>query len=181
MEKTENIVLGGGCFWCTEAVFQKIHGVLDVVPGYASSIHHDHAPAYDEVSIGETDFVEAVKITYDTTKISLTDVFAVFFGTHDPTEVNKQGPDEGPQYQSAIFYTTEEQKQTAEDLVAEIDEKGEYERPVSTEVLALGSFFEAEAYHKNYYENNTTAPYCQIVIEPKLKKLAKRFKALMKE
>ncbi|PIR37985.1 MAG: peptide-methionine (S)-S-oxide reductase [Candidatus Zambryskibacteria bacterium CG10_big_fil_rev_8_21_14_0_10_42_12] len=177
MNHIEVAVFGGGCFWCTEAVFSRLKGVGSVVPGYAGGKTDN--PTYYDVVEGDTGHAEAVKIEFDPNIISFEDLLAVFFGTHDPTTKNRQGNDVGEQYRSVIFYTTDAQKKKAEQIIKETDDAHVYENPVVTEVVPLGKFYEAEEYHKNYYENNKTAPYCSIVIEPKLEKLAKRFKALM--
>lgn len=175
----ETIVFGGGCFWCTEAVFKQLNGVVSVIPGYAGGTVGE--ARYETVSGGTTGHAEVVKIEFDPTIISFEDLLAVFFGTHDPTTQNRQGNDVGTQYRSVIFYTTEAQKKKAEDIIRETDEAHVYENPVVTDVLPLTQFFTAEEYHQNYYEQHKTAPYCTIVIEPKLEKLAKKFKELMKE
>lgn len=175
----EIAVFGGGCFWCTEVIFSRLKGVSSVVSGYAGGETLD--PTYHEVSNGNTGHAEAVKIEFDPVAISFEDLLAVFFGTHDPTTRNRQGNDVGTQYRSVIFYTNETQKEKVEQIIKETDEAHVYENPVVTEVVPLDKFYEAEDYHKDYYENNKTAPYCTIVIEPKLEKLAKRFKELMKE
>lgn len=175
----ETAIFGGGCFWCTEAVFKRLKGVQSVVPGYAGG--ETNNPTYHDVSGGNTGHAEAVKIEFDPSIISFEDLLAVFFGTHDPTTRNRQGNDVGTQYRSVIFYTNDAQKEKARQIIKETDEAHVYENPVVTEVVPLGKFYDAEDYHKDYYENNKTAPYCSIVIEPKLEKLAKRFKELMKE
>ena len=175
----EIAIFGGGCFWCTEAVFKRLKGVQSVVPGYAGG--ETLNPTYHDVSGGNTGHAEVVKIEFDPSIISFEDLLSVFFGTHDPTTRNRQGNDVGTQYRSVIFYTNDAQKEKAEQIIKETDEAHVYENPVVTEVVPLGKFYDAEDYHKDYYENNKTAPYCSIVIEPKLEKLAKRFKELMKE
>src|SRR3989344_730798 len=172
--KYEVAVFGGGCFWCTEAIFNELKGVLSVTPGYAGDQKGN--PTYEEVSTGNTGHAEVIKITYDPEQISYDDLLTVFFATHDPTTPNRQGSDVGTQYRSMIFYTTEEQKKETEFFVKKLNESGP---EVVTEIKPLHAFYEAEAYHKNYYQNNTSAPYCQIIINPKLEKLEKRFSDLL--
>lgn len=171
-------VFGGGCFWCTEAVFLRLRGVTRVTPGYTGGI--DDNPTYHSVSEGKTGHAEAIKIEYDPEEISYEDLLAVFFGTHDPTTRNRQGNDVGEQYRSVIFYTNNVQKEIAERIIQETEEAHVYENPIVTEVIPFEKFYEAEDYHKNYYESNKSAPYCSIVIEPKLEKLKKRFNTLLK-
>ena len=175
----ETAIFGGGCFWCTEAVFSQLRGVKGVMPGYAGG--GIEKPTYDAVSDGTTGHAEVIKIEFDSSIISFEDLLAVFFGTHDPTTLNKQGNDTGTQYRSVIFYTNEAQKQTAGQIIKETNEANVYENPLVTEVVPLEKFFDAETYHKDYYEKNKNAPYCAIVIEPKLEKLRKRFKELLKK
>ncbi|HVT74969.1 MAG TPA: peptide-methionine (S)-S-oxide reductase MsrA [Candidatus Paceibacterota bacterium] len=171
-------VFANGCFWCTEAVFRRLKGVSEVSPGYTGGTKTD--PTYEEVSTGRTGHAEAVEIAYDPSIISYDDLLAVFFNTHDPTTLNRQGRDVGTQYRSAIFYSDDEQKTKAEALIAELNSSKAYENPVVTEVMPLDAFYEAEDYHRDYYANNASAPYCQIVIAPKLEKLQKRFEGLLK-
>lgn len=173
----ETVVFGGGCFWCTEAVFSRLKGVISVVPGYCGG---EGDPTYFNVVQGDTGCAESIKIEFNPEEISFEDLLSVFFGTHDPTTLNRQGNDVGTQYRSVIFYTNQSQKEKAEQIIKEIDEAHVYKEPVVTEVVPFVKFFEAEDYHKEYYENNTRAPYCTIVIEPKLEKLKKNFKRLMK-
>lgn len=168
-------VFGGGCFWCTEAVFSELKGVLSVKPGYAGGSTEN--PTYEEVATGKTNHAEIIQIEYDPAQISYHDLLTVFFATHDPTTVNRQGADAGTQYRSVIFYTTPEQKREAETLIAELNEA---EPKVVTEVKPLMAFYEAEDYHKKYYAKNRQAPYCQIVINPKIEKLKEKFNALLK-
>lgn len=177
-DTTETAVFANGCFWCTEAVFVRLKGVQSVKPGYTGGTAGK--VSYEEVSQGTTGHAEAIQIIYDSKVISYNDLLAVFFYTHDPTTINRQGNDVGTQYRSAIFYLDEEQKSKAESLIHELNEKKAYENPVVTEVKPLTEFYEAEEYHHEYYKNNSEAPYCQIVIEPKLESVAKRFANLMK-
>lgn len=155
-----------------------LKGVQSVVPGYTGGKMDN--PNYSKVSDGNTGHAEAIKITYDPTTISYDDLLAVFFNTHDPTTLNRQGNDVGTQYRSAIFYVDQEQKQKAEALVKELNDSKAYEKPVVTEVTVLTKFFEAEDYHHDYYKKNSDQPYCQLVIAPKLEKLEKRFAELLK-
>ena len=170
-------VFGGGCFWCTEAVFSMLKGVISVMPGYTGgSIAH---PDYGLVATGRTGHVESVEIVFDPSAISYDDLLAVFFHTHDPTTSNRQGNDIGPEYRSAIFYADEGQKKKAEALVSELTAAHAYDRPIVTEILPLSEFYPAESYHRDFYQNNKESPYCQLVIAPKLEKLQKRFATLI--
>lgn len=175
----EVAILANGCFWCTEAVFLKLKGVISVKPGYTGGKVDN--PNYEQVSSGNTGHAEAIKIEFDPTVISFDDLLAVFFHTHDPTTLNRQGNDIGTQYRSAIFYTDEIQKEKAENLIKELNESKAYDKPVVTEVTKFEKFFEAEDYHVNYYENHSQESYCQLVIAPKLDKLEKRFTSLLKD
>lgn len=179
MDKTnlERAVFGGGCFWCTEAIFQSLKGVKAVISGYTGGNMPD--PTYDKVSSGDTGHAESIKIDFDPSIISYGDLLTVFFNTHDPTTVNKQGADVGTQYRSVIFYVNETQKQIAQSLIVELNDKKAYDNPVVTEVKPLDKFYEAEEYHRDYYKNNSSASYCQLVIAPKLEKMQKRFKELL--
>jgi len=186
MEKNLEIAtFGGGCFWCTEALFKSLKGVLSVSSGYSggpikSQGSHGVNPTYEKVSTGETGHAEVIKIEYDPNIISYSDLLSVFFNTHDPTTLNRQGADTGTQYRSVIFYTSEKQKEEAEELIEELNDSKDYENKVVTKVEPFINFFEAEDYHKDYYERNKNAPYCEIVIAPKLEKLNKKFKELLK-
>lgn len=170
-------VFAGGCFWCTEAIFKELKGVKSVVPGYSGGKIKN--PTYDQVSGGETGHAEATKFEYDPGVISYNDLLTVFFATHDPTTLNRQGNDAGTQYRSVIFYMDEGQKKAAEDFIKKIDT--DKSRPVVTEVVPFEEFYEAEDYHKNYYENHKDQPYCQLVISPKLEKLKSHFQELLKK
>ena len=175
---TETIVLAGGCFWCTEAVFDRLRGVLDVESGYANG-HVEH-PSYEAVCTGDTGHAEVVKLTYDPAQISLQDVLMVFFSTHDPTTLNRQGNDVGPQYRSGIYFTTPEQEATAREMVAQLEAEKIFRAPVVTEVKALESYWPAEDYHQDYFANNPGTGYCAFVVGPKVEKFSERFKALLK-
>ena len=179
-------VFGGGCFWCTEAIFEELNGVISVKSGYAGGSpptgeSPQTAPTYEEVCSGKTGHAEVIKIEYDPEKISYEELLTVFFYTHDPTTLNKQGADVGEQYRSAIFYTDERQKEEATTFVKQLITEKAYEKPVVTEVKPLENFFEAEDYHQNFYKNNQGKPYCQLVIAPKLEKLKTRFENLIKK
>lgn len=170
-------VFAGGCFWCTEAVYQKLRGVTEVIPGYTGG--QTQNPTYEQVSGGATGHAEAIQFTFDPEQISYEDLLNVFFATHDPTTLNRQGNDVGPQYRSVIFYTNDEQKQQAEKFVAQLSEDKVFPNPIVTTIEPLGEFYEAEDYHKNYYERNSGQAYCQLVISPKLHKLKEKFASLI--
>lgn len=178
-QKIEVAIFGGGCFWCTEAVFLSLKGVMSVTPGYAGGTTKD--PTYEQVSSGTTGHVEVVRITFDPVQISFHDLLTVFFGTHDPTTLNRQGNDVGTQYRSAIFYTNDEQKKEAERFIAEINVSSNTGVPIVTEIKPLEAFYEAEDYHKNYFARNPGNPYCEIIINPKLEKVQHNFAALLKK
>jgi peptide-methionine (S)-S-oxide reductase len=177
MESRNDIaVFGGGCFWCTEAVFQELKGVSSVMSGYAGgTVQH---PTYNQVSMGKTGHAEVIRVEFDPAEISYNDLLTVFFATHDPTTMNRQGNDTGPQYRSIILSTNESQQQEAEKYVRELKSDG---LAVVTEIKPLGTFYPAEEHHRNYYKNNSDAPYCQIIIEPKLKKVQEKFYALLND
>jgi peptide-methionine (S)-S-oxide reductase len=170
-------VFGSGCFWCTEAVFKMLKGVQSVAPGYAGG---DASTAhYMRVSEGDTEHAECIKLVYDPAIISYTDLLTVFFASHDFTQVDGQGADHGRQYRSVIFYTTDAQRAEAARVVEEV--RVESTKPIATEIVPLEHFFEAEDYHHDYYTQNKNAPYCQVVIAPKLEKIEKRFADLLAE
>ena len=170
-------VFGGGCFWCTEAVFKMLKGVYAVWPGYAGGTVAN--PTYEQVSSGTTGHAECIKIEFNPEEIRYSDLLTVFFASHDPTTLNQQGHDIGTQYRSVIFYTTDDQKKDAENFIKNLNESNKEGRSVVTEVLPLGDFYIAENYHKDYYERNQDAPYCQLVINPKLDKVQKDFEDLL--
>ena len=174
----EKAIFGGGCFWCTEAVFKALEGVSVVKPGYAGGTIPN--PNYLQVASGTTGHAEVIYIEYDPNKVSYRDLLTVFFSSHDPTTVNRQGNDVGTQYRSVIFYTTEAQKEEVKKFIAEINASSKAGAPVVTELAPLEQFFEAENYHKDYYQNHQNAPYCQMVINPKLDKVQKEFAELLK-
>jgi peptide-methionine (S)-S-oxide reductase len=166
----------GGCFWCLEAVFQETRGVRKVESGYTGG-HVDH-PAYEEVCGKETGHAEAVRLTYDPDQVSYRDLLEVFFAIHNPTTLNRQGDDVGPQYRSAIFFHSVEQEAEARALVRELAQARLYEDPIVTEIVPAGVFWIAEDYHQDYFRHHTTQPYCLFVVGPKLKKFRQRFGAL---
>lgn len=178
MIKTESIVLGAGCFWCVEAVFSKIKGVIRVVPGYAGGKIAN--PTYREVCSGLTGHAEVVKISYNVEEIDLSDLFTVFFATHDPTTLNRQGGDVGTQYRSVIFPSTEEQIKLAQNAIKAANDCDDWSNPIVTTIEVLDEFYLAEDYHHNYFAENEEAPYCSAVIAPKLQKFKKRFAELIK-
>lgn len=175
----EVAIFGGGCFWCTEAVFKMLRGVSDVRPGYAGGTVPN--PTYNQVCEGTTGHAEVVRVEYDPSQVAYRDLMTVFFGSHDPTTVNQQGNDIGTQYRSVIFTTTDEQKEEAEKFIAELNASATDGKPVVTEIEPLSVFYEAENYHHDYFEKNKTAMYCELVINPKLEKVQKSFAALLKE
>jgi len=170
-------VFGGGCFWCTEAVFKMLKGVISVLPGYTGGIVPN--PTYEKVSRGDTGHVESIKVEFNPKEIEYRDLLTVFFASHDPTAVNRQGNDVGTQYRSAIFYSTPEQKAIAENFIQELNASNSEGKPIVTEVVPLDTFYVAENYHHDYYERNKTAPYCELVINPKLEKVQKEFVNLL--
>jgi len=174
----EIAVFGGGCFWCTEAVFKELRGVVSVMSGYAGG--HTENPTYTQVCGGATGHAEVIKIEYDTIQIHYEDLLTVFFATHDSTTPNRQGNDVGTQYRSIVLYTSEEQKQKAEDFISDLNASAKEGSPIITEVKPLDKFYEAENYHRDYYEQNKDQPYCQLIIQPKLKKVQQKFEALLK-
>ncbi len=173
MEKTKVIYLGGGCFWCTEAVFQVLQGVLRVRPGYMGGSVPN--PTYQQVCTGQTGHAEVVEVVYDTRMISTDDLLDIFFHMHDPTTLNRQGADVGTQYRSVIFYTDEATRISALKCIRQLTRQNVFNRLIVTEVQPATAFFPAEAYHMNYYNTHRKAPYCTLVIEPKLMKLKERF------
>ncbi len=173
----ETVAFGGGCFWCTEAVFLMIKGVKAVEPGYAGG--HVMHPTYEQVCTGTTGHIEVIKIEFNPDEIAFEELLRVFFASHDPTTPNRQGNDVGPQYHSAIFYTTPRQKEKAEHYISVLN-KGGFVKPIVTDVRPFENYFPAEDYHKNYYERNKGAGYCQLVIAPKVEKVETKFKDLLK-
>ncbi len=172
----QTIVFGGGCFWCTEAVFKQLKGVKSVTSGYAGGAKEN--PTYEEVSSGNTGHAEVIKIEFDSAETSFKDLLTVFFATHDPTTLNRQGNDVGTQYRSIILYTSLEQEKEVKEFITELNQSGE---KVVTQVKSLEKFYEAESYHKDFYARNKDKPYCQLIISPKLEKLKEKFYELLKK
>lgn len=162
-------IFAGGCFWCTEAVFQRLNGVEQVVSGYTGGSIKN--PAYREICTGRTGHAEAIKIIFDPSKVSYVELLEVFFATHDPTTLNRQGNDVGTQYRSEIFYTSQEQKQRAEEFIALLEKEQIYASPIVTAISEEKPFYNAEVEHQNYYNDHREQPYCQVIIDPKIKKL----------
>ena len=175
----ETIVIGGGCYWCVEAVYENLQGVKSVSSGFAGGTVKN--PSYEEVCTGRTGAAEVVEITYDTTVTNLDEIFQVFFTVHDPTTLNQQGADVGTQYRSVIFYKNEAQKKAAESIIAELTKANVYGTKIVTTLELLETFYKAKDYHQNYYENNKNQPYCQMVIQPKIEKFEKIFKDRLKK
>lgn len=178
-EGLEVATFGTGCFWCTEAVFQNVEGVEKVESGYSGGKVKD--PTYKEVCSGLTGHAEVIQLTYDPKKISFDELLEIFWKTHDPTTLNRQGADVGTQYRSAIFYHNEEQRQLAEKYKQELDKSGAFSDPIVTEITPFSVFYKAENYHQNYYNLNGDAPYCSFVIQPKVEKFKKVFKDKLKK
>jgi peptide-methionine (S)-S-oxide reductase len=169
----------GGCFWCTEAIFLRIEGVSKVVSGYTGGQIKN--PAYREICTGRTGHAEAIQIFYDDQKVSYKELLEIFFATHDPTTLNRQGNDVGTQYRSSIFYNSDIQKQEAEDFISLLEDETIFDNPIVTEVVPLGAFYNAEDYHQNYYNQNSEQAFCQFVISPKLSKLKALYPNKLKE
>jgi len=174
----EIAILGGGCFWCLEAVFDRLDGVKSVESGYMGG--HVENPSYQQVCGGNTGHVEVVRVTFDPAELSYRDLLEVFFTIHDPTTLDRQGNDVGTQYRSVIFYTSEEQRRTAEQVITELNAARHWPGPIVTRVKPAKQFFEAEDYHQEYYANNPNQPYCQFVVAPKVKKFQEKFAEKMK-
>jgi peptide-methionine (S)-S-oxide reductase len=171
--------LGGGCFWCLEAVYDELDGVLQVESGYSGGTAAN--PSYREVCTGATGHAEVVQVTFDPHVVSFNEILRVFFSIHDPTTLNRQGADVGTQYRSAIFYHSPEQKELAEEMIQELDGAGIWNGPIVTEVTPFEAFYRAEEYHQEYYQRNTTQPYCQVVIAPKMAKFRQEYFARLKK
>ncbi len=171
--RAETATLAGGCFWCIEAALQRVRGVVAVVSGYTGGRRPE--PTYEQVCTGRTGHAEAVQVTFDADELSYADLLRIFFAVHDPTTVDRQGPDVGSQYRSAIFYHTPEQRATAEEVIAELAREGTFPAPIVTQVVPLERFWPAEAYHRDYYRRNPEAGYCRVVIAPKLDKLRRLY------
>jgi len=175
----EIATLANGCFWCSEAIFARLRGVKSVLPGYSGG--NVKNPSYEQVCTGRTGHAEAAQIEFDSSIISFEKLLDVFWHTHDPTTLNRQGNDVGTQYRSAIFYHDQKQKDIAQKSKREIENKGIYKHPVVTEITPFKEFYVAEDYHKNYYENHQDAPYCRFVIDPKIHKLLKEYGGELKD
>jgi methionine-S-sulfoxide reductase len=175
----ETITLGGGCYWCVEAVYENLMGVQSAVSGFSGGKTAN--PSYEEVSSGRTGYAEVVQITYDRKITNLDEILRVFFTVHDPTTLNRQGADEGPQYRSVIFYKNEEQKLAAQSIIAALKKAKVYDDPIVTTLEPFTKFYRAEDYHQNYYQNNKNQPYCRMVIQPKIAKFEKVFKNRLKK
>lgn len=171
---TDTATLGTGCFWCTEAIFQQLKGVLKATSGYSGGEQSN--PTYKDVSTGTTGHAEVIQVVYDPAEITFDELLEVFWQTHDPTTLNRQGNDVGPQYRSVIFYHNDEQKEKAEKYKKELNESGAFAKPIVTEISPYTAFYKAEDYHQDYYNNNGSQPYCYYVIRPKLEKFQKVFK-----
>ncbi len=179
---TEIATLAGGCFWCIEAIFKRLKGVISVEPGYTGgTVEHNSKPTYEQVSTGTTGHAEAIQIVFDPTVIPYEKLLDVFWATHDPTTKNQQGNDVGTQYRSSIFYHDDKQKKTAEESKEKIVKEGMYKDPIVTEIVPFTNFYKAENYHQNYYDLNQNKSYCTYVISPKIQKLLKEFKKDVKE
>ncbi len=176
--KHEIAVFGGGCFWCSEAIFSRLKGVRSVTPGYAGG--ETENPTYEEVCVGNTGHAEVIKIEFDPRAISYQQLLEVFWFTHDPTSLNRQGADGGTQYRSIILYSSEDQKKLAEESKQELMTANVFNKPIVTEIKLLSAFYEAESYHRDYYTKNYQQPYCQLVISPKIAKFREKFKSLLK-
>jgi peptide-methionine (S)-S-oxide reductase len=174
----ELATFGAGCFWCTEAVFQNVKGVSKVVSGYAGGKVKN--PTYREICTGTTGHAEVAQITFDPSKVSFEELLEVFWNTHDPTTLNKQGADEGTQYRSVIFYHSDDQRQAAEEYKSQLESSKVYQNPIVTEISPLPDYFPAENYHQNYFELNPNQSYCQYVVRPKVEKFKKQFQSKLK-
>lgn len=179
IRSTETATFAGGNFWCTEAIFKRLKGVHSVMPGYAGGDTEN--PSYQDVSGGATGHAEAVQITYDPAVISYKKLLAVFLATHDPTTLNQQGADIGTQYRSMIFYHSNEQKKLALQSKRELEKAKKHKDPVVTEIVPYSVFYTAEEYHRNYFDNNRSYPYCRVIIDPKIQKLLKEFDTDVKD
>ena len=173
------ITLASGCFWCTEAIFKRVNGVISVVSGYSGGSVDN--PTYDEVCTGRTGHAEAVQVQYDPKIVSLESILEIYWYTHDPTTLNRQGNDAGTQYRSAVFYHSPNQKEIALKVKNDLENKRVYSDPIVTEITSFSNFYQAEEYHKDYYDNNRSAPYCNYVIDPKVTKLLTKFSSNLKD
>ena len=177
--RMEKVTLGGGCFWCVEAVYEEVKGITSVKSGYMGG--HIKNPTYRDVTSGRSGHAEVVQLEFDPSVISYKEILEIFWQTHDPTTLNRQGNDVGPQYRSAVFYHSEEQKKIAEFYLSELDKSGAFRDPIVTEITKASEFYVAENYHQDYYALNGSQPYCQFVIRPKLEKFRKAFESKLKQ
>lgn len=177
-KRTEATTLGSGCFWCTEAVFSQLRGVEKIEPGYSGG--NIENPSYEQVSTGKTGHAEVTQITFDPTVISFKEILQIFFSTHDPTSLNRQGADIGTQYRSVIFYHNDEQKAIAEQVTKEFSDEGAFDAPIVTQVEPLKAFYKAEDYHREYYKRHPEQPYCRAVIAPKIAKFRQLYLSKLK-
>ena len=178
-QRSETATLAGGCFWCIEAVFQEIEGVKNVISGYTGGTSVN--PTYEQVCAGKTGHAEAVQVTFDPDRISYREILEIFFSVHDPTTLNRQGADIGTQYRSAIFYRDEQQKNTAEKLIGELDKEKLWESAIVTQIMPLTKFYQAEDYHQEYFSHHPEQGYCLVVISPKINKFRRRWANRLKK
>ena len=178
-KRNQIATLGGGCFWCTEAVFLRLRGVTRVTSGYTGGTVDN--PTYRQICTGKTGHAEVVRIEFDPEEIAFTQILDVFFHTHDPTTLNRQGADVGTQYRSSVFWANKEQKEVAAKVIKDLDDSGEFDFPIVTTLEELGKFYPAEDYHQNYFDENPRQGYCEVVINPKVTKFQKRYKELLKK
>lgn len=177
-KRTEVTTLGGGCFWCTEAVFGQLKGVEKIEPGYSGG--NKENPSYEQVSTGKTGHAEVAQITFDPAVVSFKEILHIFFSTHDPTSLNRQGADIGTQYRSVIFYHNDEQKAITEQMIKEFSDKGAFDAPIVTQVEPLKAFYKAEDYHREYCKRHPEQPYCRVVIAPKIAKFRQLYPSKLK-
>lgn len=177
-KKTEIAVFGQGCFWCADAIFSMVKGVLEVLPGYSGGVRPN--PTWEQVCTGVTGHAEVVQVTFDPSVISYSELIQLFLSTHDPTTLNRQGNDIGTEYRSVIFYRNEDQKKIAEMLIKKVQDSGVLDRPIVTEVKPLEKFYPAEEYHNKYFQKNPDQAYCQFVIEPKIRKFLKEHSKMLR-
>ena len=177
-DHSEVATLGGGCFWCLEAAFDEIKGVINVESGYAGG--KVQSPSYEQVCTGNTGHAEVVQVTFDSTVVSFKEILEIFFTTHDPTTLNRQGADVGTQYRSVIFYHTEKQKEIAKQVIEEFESSKAWDQPIVTQVEPFKTFYRAEEYHNKYFAKHPEAGYCRVVIAPKIAKLRKKYREMLK-
>ncbi len=175
----DTVTLGSGCFWCVEAIFQRVEGVVSVTSGYSGGTTEN--PSYEEVCTGTTGHAEVCQVVFDTTKLSFSSLLEIFWNTHDPTTLNRQGADVGTQYRSAIFYHNESQKEIATAYKEQLQKSGTFKSPIVTEITPFKNFYKAEDYHQNYFNDNARKPYCSFVIQPKVEKFEKHFNEKLKK